>query len=91
MNGLVVFPTFFNLSLNLAIRSAWSESVSVQESLAEAWVSGGLLRAGDTESSSACMRPFEGGHHYLHYLHHTLASDQMIEREHSPILQQKLD
>ena len=25
MNGLVVFPTFFNLSLNLAIRSSWSE------------------------------------------------------------------
>ena len=28
MNGLVVFPTFFNLSLNLAIRSSWSESQS---------------------------------------------------------------
>ena len=26
LNGLVVFPTFFNLSLNLAIRSSWSES-----------------------------------------------------------------
>ena len=25
MNGLVVFPTFFNLSLNLAIRSSRSE------------------------------------------------------------------
>ena len=25
MNGLVVFPTFFNLSLNFAIRSSWSE------------------------------------------------------------------
>ena len=25
LNGLVVFPTFFNLSLNLAIRSSWSE------------------------------------------------------------------
>ena len=24
-NGLVAFPTFFNLSLNLAIRSSWSE------------------------------------------------------------------
>ena len=28
LNGLVVFPTFFNLSLNLAIRSAWSEPQS---------------------------------------------------------------
>ena len=27
-NGLVVFPTFFNLSLNLAIRSSWSEPQS---------------------------------------------------------------
>ena len=25
LSGLVVFPTFFNLSLNLAIRSSWSE------------------------------------------------------------------
>ena len=25
LNGLVVFPTFFSLSLNLAIRSSWSE------------------------------------------------------------------
>jgi len=25
LNGLVVFPTFFNLSLNFAIRSSWSE------------------------------------------------------------------
>ena len=28
MNGLVVFHTFFNLSLNLAIRSSWSEPQS---------------------------------------------------------------
>ena len=28
LNGLVVFPTFFNLSLNLAIRSSWSETQS---------------------------------------------------------------
>ena len=30
-------------------------------------------RAGGTEGSSACRGPFEGGHHYLHYLHHSLA------------------
>ena len=28
LNGLVVFPTFFNLILNFAIRSSWSDSVS---------------------------------------------------------------
>ena len=28
LNNLVVFPTFFNLSLNLAIRSSWSEPQS---------------------------------------------------------------
>ena len=30
MNGLVVFPTFFNFGLNLAIKSSWSEPVSSQ-------------------------------------------------------------
>ena len=30
-----------------------------------------------TACSSACMGPFEGGHHYLHYLHHSLASGQI--------------
>ena len=28
-------------------------------------------RVGGTQCSSACMGPFEGGHHYLHYLHHS--------------------
>ena len=28
MNGLAIFPTFFNFSLNLAIRSSWSEPQS---------------------------------------------------------------
>ena len=28
LNGLVVFPTFFNLGMNLAIRSSWSEPQS---------------------------------------------------------------
>ena len=31
-------------------------------------------RVGGTECSSVCMGPFEGGHHYLHYLHHSLVS-----------------
>ena len=42
---------------------------SVQETPAETWVSGGLLQGWETECSSACMGPFEGGHHCLHYLH----------------------
>ena len=29
------------------------------------------------------MGPFEGGHHYLHYLHHSLALGQTTGREHS--------
>ena len=48
--------------------------VSVQESPAEVWVGSGLLQGWGTECSSACMGPFEGGHHYLHYLHYSLAS-----------------
>ena len=46
--------------------------VSVQESLAEVWVGSGLLQGWGTECSSTCMVPFEGGHHHLHYLHHSL-------------------
>ena len=34
-----------------------------------------------------CMGPFEGGHHYLHYLHHSLASGQTTG---SPAHQQKI-
>ena len=38
--------------------------VSVQESPEEAWVGSGLLQG--WECGSACTRPSEGGHHYLH-------------------------
>ena len=58
-----------------------------------AWVSRNLwwrcgsvvacCRVGGTECSRACMGPFEGGHHCLHYLHHSLASGQIKGREHS--------
>ena len=64
--------------------------VSVQESPEDAWVSGGLLQAQDTECSNACMGPSEGGHRYLHYLHHSLVSGQTTGREHSPSHQQKI-
>ena len=50
--------------------------VGVQESPAKAWVSGGLLQGGGLDCSSTCVRSFEGGHHYLHYLHHSLAPCQ---------------
>ena len=61
--------------------------VSVQESLAEVWVDGGLLQGW---GHRVCMGPFEGGRHYLHYLHHSLASGQTTGREHSPTHQQKI-
>ena len=47
-------------------------------------------RVGDTECSSVCMGPFEGGPHCLHYLHHSLAWGQITGKEHSPTLQQKV-
>ena len=47
-------------------------------------------RVGGTECSNACMGPFEGAHHYLHYLHNSLASGQITGREHSPTVQQKI-
>ena len=31
-------------------------------------------RVGGTEYSNVCMGPFEEGPHYLHYIHHSLAS-----------------
>ena len=46
--------------------------VCVWEHLVEAWVSGGPCRVGDTDYSSTCLRSFKGGHHYLHYLQHSL-------------------
>ena len=47
-------------------------------------------RVGGTECSSTCMGSFEGGHHYLHYLHHSLVSGQTTGREHSPTHRQKI-
>ena len=64
--------------------------VSVQESLVEVEVVVACFRVGGTVCSPASMGPFEGGYHYLHYLHHSLASGQLIGREHSPA-NRKLD
>ena len=41
-------------------------------------------------SAAAWTGTFEGGFHYLHYLHHSLVSGQTIGREHSPAYQQKI-
>ena len=64
--------------------------VSVQVSPAESWVGGGLLQGRDTECGSVRVGPLEGGHHYLHYLHHTLVSGQATGREQGPIHQWKV-
>ena len=64
--------------------------MGVQGSAAEAWVGGGLLQGWGTACSSECMGPLEGGRHYLHYLHHSLASGQATGREHSFAHQQKI-
>ena len=58
--------------------------MSVQESPAEAWSTVACCRIG------VCIGPFEGGHHYLHYLHHSLASGQTTWRKHCPAYQQKV-
>ena len=47
-------------------------------------------RVGATECDSVCLGPFEGGHHYLHYLHRSLGSGQTTGREHNPVHQQKI-
>ena len=47
-------------------------------------------RVRGTECSIVCMGPFEGGCHYLHYLHLSLFSGQTTGRERSPAHQQKI-
>ena len=42
---------------------------------------------GSTECSRACMGPFEGSHHFLHYLHHSFSSLQFIRSVVSDSLQ----
>ena len=47
-------------------------------------------RVGDTECSSRCMGPFEGGRHYLHYLHHSLVSGQQQGGNTAPPVNRKV-
>ena len=63
---------------------------SVQESPVEAWVGSGLLQGWGQWVQQCIMGPREGGRHYPHYLHHSLASGQTTGREHSPTHQQKI-
>ena len=48
-------------------------------------------RVGGTACSSTSRGPFEGSYHYLHYLHHSLASGQITDREHSSVHQLKIE
>ena len=48
-------------------------------------------RVGGTKCSSACMGPFEGGRHYLLYLHHNLVWGHTTARVQSPAHQQKIE
>ena len=43
-------------------------------------------RVWGTTCNSACMGPFEGGHHYLHLIHYSSASGQTTGMEHSPAI-----
>ena len=65
--------------------------VSLPESPVEAWLDGGLVQGWGSACSSACTGRFEGGHHYLPYLHASFLSGQTTGRENSPIHQQKSD
>ena len=64
--------------------------VSVQEFPQRHGSTVACCRVRDTECGSACMRPFEGGHCYLHYLHHSLISGLKTGREQSLTHQQKI-
>ena len=48
----------------------------VSRSLAEGGSAVTCCRVGGTECSSACIGLFGGGHHFLHYLHHSFVSGQ---------------
>ena len=67
-------------------------SVSAQESPVEAWVCGGLLQGqGHWVQQCVCVGLFEGGCHYLHYLHHSLISGQATGGNTALPINRKLD
>ena len=67
-------PSWRSLASLEEIRSLWQRHGSAVA----------CCRVGGTEYSVVCMGPFEGGHHYLHYLHHSLASGQITGRKPCP-------
>ena len=81
-----VISLLFNMLSRLTQTCLWvSRSLWWRRGSVVAW-----CRVGGTECGSVCMGPFEGGRHYLHYLHHSLASGQTTLREHSPAHPQKI-
>ena len=52
--------------------------------MGQQWPASGLR---DTACLRACIGPFKGGHHYVHYLHYS--SGQITGRKHISALQQK--
>ena len=80
LNGLVFFLTFFNLSLNLAIRSSWSEPQSAPSlDFADCIYFGYLMRRADSLEKTLMLGKIEdrrrrgttedemvGWHHWLH-------------------------
>ena len=69
--------------------------VSVQKSLVEAWVGGGLLQGLRAVSvvvhAWVLLKEVTIIFIIMNICHHSLASGQATEREHSPAHQQKLD
>ena len=54
LNGLVVFPTFFNLSLNLAVTSSWSEIQPVHPQGNQFWI---FIGRTDAEAETPILWP----------------------------------
>ena len=65
--------------------------VSIQEFPAQVWVMVACCRNGGTDYSSTGMRYFEGGHHCLHCLNHSLASGKQQGGNTAPPIHRKLN
>ena len=73
-----IYPSIRVFSNEPVFRIKWPKYWSPQQRCGSVVA---CCRIGGAECSSACMGPFEGGCHYLHYLHHSLASSQTTRRE----------
>ena len=74
-------------TINIVDRLAYECPGVSSGGMGQKWLATGL--AGQS-TGSVSTRSFEGSHHYLHYLHHSLASGQTTGREQSPAHQQKI-